>query len=136
MSELSQLYLTKLSEQYETKGIPISETVFSLFLVSKKKPVCYLLFCDNCDTPPNLDSILEAVNRLDESHKYGNSYLCVMHKKDADKDMCTYFNGKSFVHFIFSDPPSGNLIYDTDFYYFGAKHIKRLIAIYQECFND
>ena len=54
----------------------------------------------------------------------------------ADADMCTQFNGKSFVHFIFVDNSTDKLVIDKDFYYSGAKRIKMLMDIYSDCFSE
>ena len=91
-----------------------------------------------CDGNHRVDDLLTSIPAYEEHEKAdtGGSYLCLMPVDKADADMCTQFNGKSFVHFIFVDNSTNKLVIDKDFYYSGAKRIKMLMDIYSDCFFD
>lgn len=95
----------------------------------------YLILCDGNH---RVDDLLNSITAYEEHEKAdtGGSYLCLMPVDKADADMCTQFNGKSFVHFIFVDNSTNKLVIDKDFYYSGAKRIKMLMDIYSDCFSE
>ena len=62
--------------------------------------------------------------------------MCIMSAEKPTVDLCTYFNGKSFVHLILLDNCFNKLVYDKKFYYYDSKSIKRLMDTYQKCFTS
>ena len=137
MSMLNQLYLSKLLKQYEIERIEMFENDFSAYCVSLNKRVrIYLILCDHYSVFCDINTILDRISLLERNLKTGNSYLCVMPLDNPTKELCTHCNGKSFVHFMFFDTRTNDLVYDKGIYYLGSKQVKRLIDIYQDCFND
>lgn len=135
MNELNQKYLLRLSQQYRVTDVSSSERDFLLYQIERKKSNCFLLLCNNYEITPDLLVVLEFITRFDSSFKYGNSYLCIVPTENATLDMCTQFNGDTFVHFLFVNISESRLLYDKDFYYVGGKQIKDLIGIYENCFD-
>ena len=138
MFKLNERFLSKISEEYELENIEILDSDFiSCSLIRQKsKEYIYLFLCKDYFVTSDVDLVLDKISFIDQSFKKGNSYLCVMPKVNSTLDMCTYFNGKSFMHFMFYDNNKSDLVYDKNFYYHGGKKVKKLIDIYRRCFND
>ncbi len=137
MSALNQLYLSKLSKQYKLESLKMFESGFSSYCLSlNKRNVAYLILCTNSNASFNIGGVLDRIALFDNARKMGSSYLCVMPMENPSIEQCTHCNGKSFVHFIFFDVNTNSLMYDKKIYYLGSKQIKKLIDIYQNCFND
>ena len=137
MSILNKKYLLRLSEEYKIESGNMFGNAFSAYcLIQNKKSRIYLILCNDYTTSFDIGYILNRVSSLDKAYKNGSSYLCVMPLDNPTTELCTYCNGKSFVHFIFFDKHTNSLVYDKKIYYSGSKHIKQLIEIYQECFDN
>lgn len=137
MSVLNQLYLSELSKQYKIESVEMFEFGFSSYCISpNKREHIYLLLCDNWSSSFDVYFVLDKLSLIESSSKEGNCYLCIMPADNPIIDLCTHCNGKSFVHFIFPDKHAKSLIYDKNFYYCGGKQVKRLMDIFQNCFNE
>lgn len=138
MFNLNERYLSKISKEYELKNIEILDSDFISYSLirQKSKEYIYLFLCKDYFVSTDVDIVLDKISFFDQSLKEGNSYLCVMPNINSTVDTCTYFNGKSFMHFMFYDSNKNGLVYDKNFYYHGGKKVKKLIDIYQLCFND
>ena len=136
---LNQVFLSKIREEYTVNCMESPINGFSLYgLSSNKKEVGYtfLVLCKDYDSSHRVEEILNGIDLLEKGQKKGNSYLCIMSAEKPTVDLCTYFNGKSFVHFILLDNCFNKLVYDKKFYYYGGKIIKRLMDTYQKCFTS
>jgi hypothetical protein len=137
MSVLNQLYLSELSKQYKIESVEMFEFGFSSYCISpNKRERVYLLLCDNLSSSFDVYFVLDKLSLIESASKAGNSYLCIMPADNPIIDLCTHCNGKSFVHFIFLDKHTRCLVYDKKIYYWGCKQVKRLIDIFQNCFNE
>lgn len=137
MTKLNQLYLSKLTEKYEIEKTELFEKEFSSYKVLlNKRNIIYLMLCNDYTSIHNVNEVLDIISILERNHKKGNSYLCIVPMEEPTVDLCTHFNGKSFVHFIFYSKESNTLTYDKNIYYLGSKHMKCLIDIYQTCFDE
>lgn len=136
MSNLNQLYLSEISKQYKLESLEMFESGFSSYCLSlNKKERVYLILCNDYSFPFDVNFVLEKLSFIESAIEKGNSYLCIMPMEKPAIDLCTHCNGKSFVHFIFLDNYTRDLIYDKRIYYWGCKQVKRLIDIFQNCFN-
>ncbi len=135
MSNLNQLYLFELSKKYKIENIAIFEKDFSSYCVSLHKNNVCLILCNDYNASQSVDIVLKKISLLENSCKKGNSYLCVMSTESPTKDLCTHCNGQSFVHFIFLDKHTNDLVYDKKIYYFGVKQIKQMIDVFLSCFD-
>ena len=137
MSVLNQLYLSELSKQYKIESVEMFETGFSSYCISlNKRERVYLFVCNNWSSSFDVDFVLDKLSLIESTFEKGNSYLCIMPVENPSIDLCTHCNGKSFVHFIFLDKYTRCLTYDKKIYYWGCKQVKRLIDIFQNCFNQ
>lgn len=137
MSVLNQLYLSEISKQYKLESLEMFESGFSSYCVSSnKKERVYLILCNDYRVLFDVTFVLNKLSLIESAVEKGSSYLCVMPMEKPTIDSCTYCNGKSFVHFIFLDNYTRGLIYDKRIYYSGCKQVKRLIDIFQNCFNE
>lgn len=136
MSILNQYYLLELSKKYEIESIAMFENGFSSFCLSlNNKERIYLVLCNDYKSSFDINLVLDKISIMASTVNLGNSYLFIMPIENPTRDLCTYCNGKSFVHFIFLDRTTHDLVYDKHIYYSGCKQIKQLIDIYQNCFN-
>ena len=137
MSVLNQLYLSEISKQYKLESLEMFESGFSSYCVSlNKKERVYLILCNDYRFLFDVNFVLDKLSLIESTVEKGNSYLCIMPMEKPTIDSCTHCNGKSFVHFIFLDNYTRGLIYDKRIYYRGCKQVKRLIDIFQNCFNE
>ena len=137
MSVLNQLYLSELSKQYKLEGFEMFGNGFSSYYLSLgKRERVYLILCNNYSDSFEVSTILDKISSVESTNEKGRSYLCIMPMKNPTTDLCTYCNGKSFVHFIFFDNQTRDLIYDKKIYYLGSRQVKRLIDVFEKCFND
>lgn len=137
MSALNQLFLSELSKQYKLESLEMFENGFSSYCLSmNKKEQVYLILCNNYSLSFDVNKILDKISLIESAKEMGSSYLCIMPMENPTIDLCTHCNGKSFVHFIFLDIHTKDLIYDKKIYYFGSRHVKRLIDIFQNCFAE
>lgn len=140
MIELNKKLLSEIPEKYEIKTVDILADKFSSYELCKNrdlfKETVYLLLSNDYSMPQEVETILEEITIWEKSKalKHGNSYLCVMPVIHGNKDMCTFFNGNSFCHFILFDIDKKCLFYNKDFYYSSGKRIKELIDICQRIF--
>ena len=136
MTTLNKSYLSEISTKYKIEDVDLFGSDFSSYVLTVKRDRIYLALCNDYSCSYDVNKILEEVSVLEEKSKKGNSYLCVMAADNPTKEMCTFFNGKSFVHFILIDNNAKNLVYDKKIYYSGVKHIKKLMDMYQKCFDE
>lgn len=137
MTLLNQKYFKEISKKYEIENIKKVEREFTLYRISlDKNKIVYLVLCNNYTSSSEVNLILDEISSLEKNIKTGNIYLCIMPLENPSIELCTYFNGKNFVHFIFYDKYKNNLVYDKNIYYAGCKMVKQLIDIYQNCFNE
>ena len=137
MIEKNEGYLMRLAESYdviEEQGLFDGFKRYGLLRKNKKLSI-YLLLCSDFSATYDVDKILEKIDLAEQSSKRINSYLCIVPFKNASKNMCMFFNGKTFVHFVFYNDYDNSLIYDKKFYYSGGKDIKKMIDVYSECFG-
>ena len=137
MSDLNQLYLSEISKQYKIESLEMFESGFSSYCLSlNKKEQVYLILCNDYSFSFEVNFVLDKLSLIESTIEKGNSYLCIMPMEKPTIDLCTHCNGKSFVHFIFLDNYTRGLIYDKRISYWGCKQVKRLIDIFQNCFNE
>ena len=133
---LNQNFLHQIAKTYNIENVEICKNGFSAYRLStNKRNAVYLVLCDDFTVLSDMDFLLDQILIWDQSLKNGNSYLCVMPLIHAEADLCTYCNGKSFVHFVLYDSETSRLVYDKKFYYSGSKQVKQLIDAYQMCFD-
>ena len=136
MFDLNQLYLSEISKQYKIESLEMFESGFSSYCLSlNKKERVYLILCNNYSFSFEVNFVLDKLSLIESTIEKGNSYLCIMPMEKPTIDLCTHFNGKSFVHFIFLDKHTNDLVYDKKIYYFGVKQIKQMIDAFLTCFD-
>lgn len=138
MIMLNRKFLSKISEEYDMESVEMPDSGFLVYRLihrKRKRVVFYLFLCKDFTISSDISAILDKISLWDYSFKNGNSYLCITPGNHAQIDMCTQFNGKSFLHFIIYDQKRNALIYDKDFYYHGSKYLKQLMDTYQNCFH-
>lgn len=137
MNNINKIYLSYLSAKYDIKEDDFLGNDFESFRILKeRKQIACLALCNNYAIERDVNSALERISALEEHGKKGNSYLLIIPKKNPTLELCTHFNGKSFVHIIFYDKDTNSLTYDKRIYYLGVKSIKRLIDAFQFCFDS
>ena len=145
MIRLNQKYLSCLSEQYTLESVHMFEDDLSVYRVKSKRKtfwrrffedIVYLVLCNDYVSPPDIDWMLDVISEVEKKEKVGSSYLCIVPMYNPTKEACTWFNGKTFVHFILLDRQTNSLLFDRGYYYSGMKHVKQMIDIYQECFEQ
>lgn len=136
---LNQAFLSEVRKEYTVNGMESPINGFSLYGLSSNKKEAghtFLVLCEDHDCGHRVEEILNGIDLLEKGQKNGNSYLCIMSAEKPTVDLCTYFNGKSFVHLILLDNCFNKLVYDKKFYYYDSKSIKRLMDTYQKCFTS
>ncbi len=135
MDTLHQLFLKTVSDEYIIQeDHSIREGVCTYRLHHKKQHLCDLLLCNNFQKSYDIQDILATIDQQEACSDHHNSYICIMPLCDATKENAVLFNGRSFVHFVFVDCNHNRVVYDETISYWGSKHIKRVMKIYQECF--
>ena len=141
MYNINRKFLDILEQKYKIERVHNLPTNFSVYYLCKHKKNKYgkygkyLFLPNDRNTVYDINDVLDCVSILDKDEKLGYDCLGIMSLEKATKDMCFYFNGKSFVHFIFIDEYENRLIYDKNFYYYCAKEIKEIMDIYQNCYE-
>lgn len=131
---LEKEFLGELSGQYGLKSIELGFDNFKTFEVHCKRTINYMLIYEK-DLIYEPLKVMEHLAIFDAQISQGVSYLCIMPIEEPMLSMCTHFNGKSFIHFLFIDKTRGCLMYDKDFYYSGAKCIKKIMDICEKHFK-
>lgn len=122
-------------DKYLIKKVDIFVADAKGYQLCKKKGIfkqqTELIIFDDFSTSYVVEDVLKIIekNEKEKSLKHGNCYMCLMSVSNAQKEKCTYFNGKSFCHFVFFDIQKKNLLCDKDFYYSGSKMVKDIIDI-------
>lgn len=133
---LNEVFLCEIYDRYEVVEVKIFNGNFTTYQVKKnKRNIVYLMLFDNDKNLYDVNMLLNKISSWDNISEYGKSYLCIIPTNDPIPEMCTYFNGKSFVHFIFVNKKT-NLIYDKKIHYLGSKIVMELMDIYQTCFDN
>ena len=127
--------LTQISDEYSKNMIDILPDQFCSYELITKRFLfterTYLFLPRNYFAAKRLDSILESITAWEKQNalKSGNTYVAILPAENASKEMCLFFNGQSFTHFIVYDVENYNIFYDKDFYYTSSKRIKVIIDI-------
>ena len=136
ISVFNQIYLSMILKLYKAESVEIFSSNFLSYRLVHKTRNDIILVLSNNNNSSCFDCFFDELSLFEDEEKNGNSYICLMPTKEASVEECTKFNGKSFVHFVFLDFQKKKIVLDKDFYYFGSKHIKKLMNICEEAFSQ
>lgn len=96
----------------------------------------YLIAFSGCDETDVL-KILNELVKLNEEKNSNKRTSCILFVPsnillERRPENLTFFNGILYVHIAIFDQEKKQVFYDKDDYYFGVKHIKKAIGLFEK----
>ena len=123
------------NNKYEVQTIGNGTDTFANISMVKSKgfltPSIMVCFTDmhyskGEDLLPKIESLQKQLNQ--------NKFLIIIAILPMNTELTDnlWFSENVYTHFVMHDESSGRVCYETNFHYFGAKHVKRIIHLLEQ----
>lgn len=135
MNIINSELLDILSKKYALSTPVQCDEFFTQYLVTNKRKKAYLFLVNDYNIKITLNYTFDMISSIDKNEKGGFSYIIMMSAEKIMPEMSFYFNGKSFIHYVFFNEKR-EVVFFKDFFYSDSKFVKEVIRQIVECLNS